>query len=1716
MAINAGPVVGRVSVKVTPDTSGFRRATERGIGDLDDQEVGIEPKMDKFQKRFKNGTKNLKASVGLDVDGSEVSGLSAKVSKLASGIRIQLIPSLSGIDLEKAADKAAKAASGRKVYFVQEWKQRFRGGPEIGPKDNRVPTLTSDFKFFAGQLKRMSLAPFIDQIKKAKAGTSELGDGAERISGASDRAARRMQRFSSLIRASARALKSVGDAVEFGTSGYVADFKEKNWRARARNRARKDAEEDENAYWKARNAAFLEGRRRLEKLVKESQAPLAKNFERFKTPPLQNLIDVDKADFQQRMRYVEKLSKWKDRDWNLGKNTKGQGKWDIRSKKWDSDFQNKLDKLRNELKDLLSDSGGYRKAGFEDTVQKIKESAKQAADSRHDYRKFAKSLDEAIQAQKEWDSVKNPRKSLINIGPKRNFASEISEAKRQLKADTAELDRLTGQIAERQNNLKRTLRDSLVEGFDKSAERLRPLNRKIKDFGNKLNQFSVTRGGRRMTAISDGVSKFTDRFKRSKSVLKSAAVDAKDLGDAFGDVDQASTRSATSVDRGARRMQRSASKQTSAFKKFKRKFHSPAQRIFGLTRMGWIAGAIGSIVAPATALVSGLVGILPALGGAAAAALGVTVLGFEGIKDAASAASPAIDQLKSTISDTFRQRLTPQFEQLGDGLVKIEGNLNNVAHGMSDFSQGMVDAFTSNKGIKSTQEILDNTGKLFSNLKPFAENFTDGLLTMGAAGSRSFEKMASQLNNFGENFSSWADKVSEDGTLQRGLDGLLDMVGGFGNGIGTILDAGLKELPKAAEYIAPAFENIGTAVADMLPTLNHVSGNIFDAVGNIANNIKDIFANTDVDWTGMFDHAKDAVNGITDALGGLGEIVLPPVFAFMEGLLPGLADTATNLGDGIKQLAEDIRTNAPNLQDDFRQMGDSVGKIAETALQIGDSGPQTADSIKQIADAVSKLAEAMELLSRFSGVMSFLGLGSGGIAGGADNLTEKLLGLNLKDELEDAEVDVEINPEVRWPEDGEYKFEPKVDVNPKVQVNAAQADLLKQLADKLNIPEYLRLTPQVQVLPHLKLMADQGMPASVLDDALEAIAEYSNKSGGAGKQIDLPVQPGTFTFSSYKTDAVAGFKTANTEIEEVADTETKSLFERIKAKFREAQEFPDDQRVTVAASMGPSPISRMFEQWGTDLDLNAVSFGERISSVFAGLDIPGKLAAAFSGGGAGIGSPTAGFGAGVAGSMGALFQPFLTELQNLPQQAVTALASLPTVVSAPFTSLATMAGSAISGLATSVLGHFSGMATSASTSFSSMATSAGTSISNMVTTVTTGITNLVTEVTTILAGLPAKCVAALGNLGSTLYASGQALIQGFIDGIKSKASAVASAVSGVLKGARGFFPSSPAKVGPFSGRGYTTWSGKALVQDFAKGMLSVKSDVEKAAGSVVGVAQKKFANLSVNPRKSMEDYHRDAILQPVLEGNAKKIADWRKRDAELVERHNERVTKNKEESQKKIAEINNKDIKQASREEYLAKHRVSVAEREAKDTEKLAEQRAEAREKMLESLEAPEYWRINRSFQSYWIDGTKSMFTDVLKDSAKEADLSGQMRDAAMSAVATGRKTFGDHPIFNRIEFNVNAEHFEHTIQRVIEESGIAEVPVNFVVSNLEQLKSDLGMGDGVLSRALDLAIKTDPANSDWRRYQDEKPEIHYHVVDMEEAIRLEKQRERKQMLKSK
>lgn len=102
--------------------------------------------------------------------------------------------------------------------------------------------------------------------------------------------------------------------------------------------------------------------------------------------------------------------------------------------------------------------------------------------------------------------------------------------------------------------------------------------------------------------------------------------------------------------------------------------------------------------------------------------------------------------------------------------------------------------------------------------------------------------------------------------------------------------------------------------------------------------------------------------------------------------------------------------------------------------------------------------------------------------------------------------------------------------------------------------------------------------------------------------------------------------------------------------------------------------------------------------------------------------------------------------------------------------------------------------------------------------------------------VPSKIMSALGNLGSLLTSSGKKLVDGFLKGIKSAWDGLTSWVKKGMENLRGLWPFSPAKWGPFSGRGYVTYSGEALGEDWAGSLVKQEPTVGSAAEGLIQAA----------------------------------------------------------------------------------------------------------------------------------------------------------------------------------------------------------------------------------------------------------------------------------------
>lgn len=156
-----------------------------------------------------------------------------------------------------------------------------------------------------------------------------------------------------------------------------------------------------------------------------------------------------------------------------------------------------------------------------------------------------------------------------------------------------------------------------------------------------------------------------------------------------------------------------------------------------------------------------------------------------------------------------------------------------------------------------------------------------------------------------------------------------------------------------------------------------------------------------------------------------------------------------------------------------------------------------------------------------------------------------------------------------------------------------------------------------------------------------------------------------------------------------------------------------------------------------------------------------------------------------------------------------------------------------------------------------------------------GVIDKAQEVIDWIRDLPNKMRNAMS--GQSLSSSGSSLIQGFKDGMIAKANEAYEAAKGILAKIRNLFPASPAKEGPFSGKGWTPYSGAALVDGFSQGMESRMSSAVRVAHRMTKGVAGEFSNMKLDKFEPGLSEGSDGnvtvkIYNPIAEPSSRTIA----------------------------------------------------------------------------------------------------------------------------------------------------------------------------------------------------------------------------------------------------
>lgn len=267
-------------------------------------------------------------------------------------------------------------------------------------------------------------------------------------------------------------------------------------------------------------------------------------------------------------------------------------------------------------------------------------------------------------------------------------------------------------------------------------------------------------------------------------------------------------------------------------------------------------------------------------------------------------------------------------------------------------------------------------------------------------------------------------------------------------------------------------------------------------------------------------------------------------------------------------------------------------------------------------------------------------------------------------------------------------------------------------------------------------------------------------------------------------------------------------------------------------------------------------------------DNSGAIAAFISSFGASLASGIQTLGATIVAALPSIGQSIASALPTLIPALMSALtgvitslaAALPGIAVAIIDQLPAIIGGLVTGIINGLpmlLNAFVSVATSIASNFPSIFMAVVGAIPAIIGNIARPFAGLGGQILGFISGIPGQIIGMFAGAGSWLLDSGAALINGFKDGILNAVEGVKSAVSGALQKIRDFFPFSPAKVGPFSGSGYTSVSGEHLMRDFGKAIGAqgafVRGQVDDVLGSL-DFDQIDAANLGMVSAPRLTDY----------------------------------------------------------------------------------------------------------------------------------------------------------------------------------------------------------------------------------------------------------------------
>jgi phage-related protein len=296
-----------------------------------------------------------------------------------------------------------------------------------------------------------------------------------------------------------------------------------------------------------------------------------------------------------------------------------------------------------------------------------------------------------------------------------------------------------------------------------------------------------------------------------------------------------------------------------------------------------------------------------------------------------------IEAWKESLLDTLNKGLQPAMDRFSTVMLPtLKKNLNLVAAAEGRLFGAILDGITKSAGSKGMTAMFKRMDDAMDKSHAGVKSFINAWVTLGAAGTKYFDRFATWFNKLGASFDAFITKADKSGQIdkwiERGIKGFKDLgrtIDGTFGIFNAIADAarkagsgGLSEFADKLQAAAKAMQETG-------------------------------FQNT---LATLFRGFRDEVGKIGDAIAGLGPA--------MQSVMPSIATALGNLGTGIAAIIKDVGDilSNPLVQQGIRDftggISTAIGLLEPAVKPFADSIGNMLTLLGKIVESVAKIATA--------------------------------------------------------------------------------------------------------------------------------------------------------------------------------------------------------------------------------------------------------------------------------------------------------------------------------------------------------------------------------------------------------------------------------------------------------------------------------------------------------------------------------------------------------------------------------------------------------------------------------------------------------------------------------------------------------------------------------------------------------------------------------------